>query len=294
MAVERALERGAETVQIFSSSPRTWRRSPLEPPAAGELVRALRAHDVGPLFLHAPYLVNLASPSSETRKLSRRALEADMDRAAQLHTAGLVVHGGSSAGDPRPDALRRQARALLRILGEDAGGPRLLIELTAGAPGHLASRFPEAAEMLDACHGHPRLGICIDTCHLHAAGYDLSGPAGVAEAVGELRRKIGLRRLGLVHANDSRDLRGSRRDRHWHVGEGAIGREGFQALMAHPGLRAVPFVCETPGDLVDDRRNVGLLKELRALAGRPPGPAVRRGGIPSLPAERRPQPPRST
>lgn len=272
VAVEEALARGAEVIQVFSSSPRTWRPTALDPAGARILIRAMRASDVRPLFVHAPYLVNLASPTPATRRHSRTAVEAGLEAAALLGAAGLVVHAGTAAGGSRTVALRRQARAILAALGEGLRGPRYLLELTSGAPGHLASRFEEAAQVLDACHGHPRIGLCIDTCHLHAAGYDLSTAAGVAETLERMRTALGRRRLGLVHANDSRDPRGSRRDRHWHVGEGAVGREGFRALVAHPLLRNVPFVCETPGDLEDDRRNIAVLKAFREEAGRDAGP----------------------
>jgi deoxyribonuclease-4 len=264
VAVEEGVRRGAETLQIFSSNPRTWRRAPLPPDAAEALARAVEAHDIGPLFLHVPYLVNLASPNPVTRDLSFQMLEAALERAASCGGAGIVVHAGSAAGDRRGLALRRQARAICRLLAEATAGPGYLLELTAGAPGHIASRFPAAAELLDACQGHARLGICIDTCHLHAAGYDLSGAGGVDETMAELEEHIGWDRLRLVHANDSRDPCGSRRDRHWHVGEGSIGEEGFRALVAHPNLARVPFICETPGDAADDRRNLAFLKALRA------------------------------
>ncbi|MGH2768896.1 MAG: TIM barrel protein, partial [Actinomycetota bacterium] len=145
--------------------------------------------------------------------------------------------------------------------------PRYLLELTSGAAGHIASRFPEAAQVLDACHGHPRLGLCVDTCHLHAAGYRMSGAEGVRELLEEMEREVGGSRLGLIHANDSLDPRGSGRDRHWHLGKGLIGREGFRALVSHPWMEEVPIVCETPGDAAADRRNIRFLKRLR-LAGR--------------------------
>jgi deoxyribonuclease-4 len=145
------------------------------------------------------------------------------------------------------------------------------LELTSGAPGHIASRFPAAAELLDACQGHESLGICIDTCHLHAAGYDVSSPAGVDETMAEFEEQIGWDRLQLLHANDARDPCGSRRDRHWHLGRGYIGQEGFRALVAHPRLARVPFICETPGDVTDDRRNLVFLKALRVQHRGPSG-----------------------
>lgn len=263
VAVQRALERGAECIQIFASNPRMWRLPATNAEADRELRGEMRVHDVRPLFIHLPYLVNLASPTRSTRERSRRCIEWSMERAEALGAAGVVVHAGSAMGERRAAALRRQVRPILGVLGEGGRGPRYLVELTAGGRGAVASRFEEAAELLDACDGHARLGICIDTCHLHAAGYELSTAPAVAEVVERLASQVGLGRLGLIHANDSRDSRDSRRDRHWHVGEGHIGLAGFRALLGHPLLQAAPIVCETPGDLADDRRNLARLRRMR-------------------------------
>lgn len=275
VAVRRALERGAETIQVFASSPRAWRFSTVDPAADRQLIRQMREFDVRPLFIHAPYLVNLASADDRVRRRSLAAIVWSLERAEAMGAAAVVAHAGSNALS-RARGIRLQARAILRALGEGGRGPKYLLELTAGGIGAVASRFPEAAEVFDACHGNPRLGICIDTCHLHAAGYDLSGPEGVSATLNELRASLGARRLGLVHANDSRDPRGSRRDRHWHVGRGAIGMAGFRALVADPLMARVPFICETPGDLADDRRNIRTLKRLRALEARLTDPGKRK------------------
>ncbi len=262
MAVEEARRRGAETLQIFFSNPRAWRPSLVTAEADAELVDERKKAGIEPMFLHAPYLVNLASPDLRTRTLSAGCVRRGLERAQGLDAA-VVVHGGSALGGSRTAAIRRQARAILSLLGGGPAGPRRLLEMTTGAPGHLVSRFPEAARMLDACAGHARLGVCVDTCHLFAAGYDLSTAPGVEALVDELCAEIGRERLWLVHANDARDPCGSRRDRHWHVGKGSIGPRGFAALVAEPRLVEVPFICETPGDEDDDRRNIRYLKRLR-------------------------------
>lgn len=265
VAAELALERGAETIQIFASNPRAWHLTAPDPDADRELARQLNEHDVRPLFLHAPYVVNLASPSAEFRRRSERALAWTLARAVSLEAPGVVVHAGSAGTRSRTRTLKGLSAAITRLLG-DASGPRLVFELTAGGRGAVACNFTETAELLEAAGGHPRVAICIDTCHLHAAGYDIASEQGVGSTVEELSSMVGIDRLALVHANDSRDPRGSRRDRHWHVGRGKIGRAGFQALMQHPQLREVPVICETPGVLADDRRNIGLLKRLRDTA----------------------------
>jgi deoxyribonuclease-4 len=190
-----------------------------------------------------------------------------LDRAYSLESAAVVVHAGQAVTHDRVKALRRQSRVIKKVLGTSLEGPFLALELTAGGKGAIASRFQEACEVLDICEGHPRLKLCVDTCHLHAAGYDLSNAGGVRETFEELDDQVGIDRLVLIHANDSRDDRGSRRDRHWHIGGGRIGLTGFKALMRYPALRGIPFICETPGALQDDRTNVALLKGLRIASG---------------------------
>jgi deoxyribonuclease-4 len=264
VAVQRALDRGAETIQIFASNPRQWRTPAIDPEADRILAREMADSDVGPLFLHAPYLVNLASPTAATREQSRRMVDWTMERASQVGAVGVVVHAGQSVGGNRVQALREVSRALCGVLGSEERGPHLLLELTAGSAGAIASRVNEAAEVLDACDGHGRLGICVDTCHLHAAGVDLSMPQGIEDLVEELDSAVGIDRLGLIHTNDSKYPVGSHRDRHWHIGQGEIGLDGFRALVRNPALAGIPMICETPGKLVEDRRNIQTLKDIRA------------------------------
>lgn len=265
--VANALACGAEALQIFASNPRGWAPGRVVE-AQDEAVReGLREASIGPLFVHAPYLVNLASPDVEFRRRSASMLAWTMRRAESLGAAGVVVHSGAAGATPRAVALRR-LRAGARLALEAATGPALVVELTAGGSGTIAARWPEAAEVLDAVDGEPRVGFCFDTCHALAAGYDLTTTAGMRACLAEMRREVGARRLALVHANDSRDPVGSRRDRHWHVGEGTIGIEPFRALLADPAVRRVPIVIETPGDLADDARNIARLRELSAGRGR--------------------------
>lgn len=267
VAAARALERGAEAVQIFTSNPRQWRLPPVDPSADAELKAQLAEAGLGPLFIHAPYLINLASPTEATRDASCTTVAWTMKRAADLGVEGVIVHAGHCVGRDRAEALACSAELIRGLLGSAPEGPRLLLELTSGAKGAVASVLPQAAELLDRCGPHPNLGICLDTCHLHAAGYDLSGPVGVGRLLGEVEECVGVDRLGLIHSNDSRDPRDSRRDRHWHIGQGQIGLEGFRALVAHPALASTPVICETPGEVEDDRANVAVLKDLRD--GRP-------------------------
>lgn len=262
VAVQRALERGAETIQIFASNPRQWRVPPISSEADEALSREAHSQDVGPLFIHAPYLVNLASPTHQTREQSIHMMEWTILRGAELGAQGVVVHAGQCVGGDRLEALRGAASSLCSLASVSERSV-LLLELTAGSKGAIASRISEAAEVLDACDGHPRLGICLDTCHLHAAGVSLSHHQAVDDLIGDVEAEVGIDRLGLVHTNDSMHPRGSRRDRHWHIGEGEIGLEGFRALLQHPSLTEIPMICETPGKLEEDRRNIATLKRLR-------------------------------
>jgi deoxyribonuclease-4 len=254
---------GAEALQTFVSNPRGWAIPALDRAALARAGAAVREAGLGPLFVHAPYLVNPASPSAAFRERSVAVLGWTLDRAAALGAEGVVVHAGSAGGAPRREALRRLRDALLPLL--EGPGPALVIELTAGGAGAVASRWPEAAEALHALDAHPRVGFCLDTCHAFAAGYDLSTDEGLRRCLAELRREVGEDRLLVVHANDSRDPLGSRRDRHAHLGRGRMGLEGFRALVRSRLARRVPIVVETPpaGQAAD-------IALLRRLAGTSP------------------------
>ena len=265
-AVGNAVAAGCEALQVFLSNSRGW-APPATADAGDERFRAaLAGAGLGPLFVHAPYLVNFASASDDTVHRSTVVVGATLRRAAAVGAAGVVVHAGAALGVGRARGLARTREALLPLLDGGGDGPRLLLELLAGTRGALAARFEQMAELLAACDGHPRLGVCMDTCHAHAAGYDVASEEGVAATLGELTAALD-GRLVLVHANDSLDARGARRDRHWHVGEGLIGDQGFAAVLTHPGLAGVAVITETTGDPVQMARDVACLKRLRDAAG---------------------------
>ncbi|MFL6272176.1 MAG: deoxyribonuclease IV [Actinomycetes bacterium] len=244
-AVGNATAVGCESLQVFVSNARGWAPPPVDP-AADERFRAdLQAAGLGPLFVHAPYLVNFASASPLTRERSREVVAATLAKAAAIGATGVVVHAGAALASGRTAGLATTREALLPLA--DAAGPDLVLELTAGTRGALAARFEEMAELLAACEHHPRLKVCMDTCHAQAAGYDLGDPAGVAKALDELFATLG-ERVVLVHANDSRDPVGAGRDRHCPIGTGTIGDQGFAAILSHPGLATLPVITETTGD----------------------------------------------
>jgi len=262
--VESARAIGAEAVQLFASNPRAW----APPRLAPETVEGFRARigeaGIAPVYLHAPYLVNIASPNPEFHRKSVELARASMTAAARLGAAGLVVHSGSG-GAGEPAAGRERAAAALGETLHDADGASLIVELMAGGAGAVASTFEEAAALFAAVDGGERLLLCADTCHLFVAGYELDRAEGVEACFRELRSAGLAERLVLVHANDAAFERGSRRDRHTNIGEGFIGREGFAAILAEPAVRRCALLCETPGVPEVRRRDLDTLKSLAAM-----------------------------
>ena len=265
-AVGNAAAVGCEALQVFVSNARGWAPPPVDP-AADERFRAgLAGAGLGPLFVHAPYLVNFASASPVTRERSSEAVAAALAKGAAIGAAGVVVHAGAALASGRAAGLASTREALLPLADASAAldGPDLVLELTAGTRGALAARFEDMAELLAACGNHPRLTVCMDTCHAQAAGYDLGDPAGAAKALDELFATLG-DRVVLIHANDSRDPVGAGRDRHCPIGTGTIGDQGFTAILAHPGLATLPVITETTGDPAQMTADLTRLRRLRPL-----------------------------
>ena len=259
-----AREVRAEAVQVFASNPRGWATGVPDPEADAAFRRACASARI-PVFVHAPYLVNLGSPSEATVTKSLAALRFALARGADLGARGIVAHAGSAVlGLGRTAAMARVREHLLPLLDalpED--GPRLLVEATAGGGESLASKVEDLGAYLSALDHHPRVGVCLDTCHAYAAGHDLAQPGGTRAVLTALVRAVGRDRLGLVHANDTRDPLGSRRDRHEGIGAGHIGAEPFAELFRHPAMAGVPVIVETPGGAAGHARDVALLKGLR-------------------------------
>lgn len=256
-----AAEIGAAALQVFTSNPRGWALPAPDHARDEEFRAACRA----PVFVHAPYLVNFGSPTEATLRKSVLAVAHSLERGALIGALGVVVHAGSAvAGTHRDEALRQLREHLMPLL--DAipdDGPQLLIEPTAGGGQSLAATVHDLAPYFDALEHHPRLGVCLDTCHAFAAGHDLSAPGGMKKTLDALVRAVGRGRLRLVHANDSKDALGSSRDRHEAIGQGQIGKDPFVELFRHPATRNVPVVVETPGDATSHRRDIDLLCALR-------------------------------
>lgn len=262
-ALRYAVGVGAEAIQVFVSNPRGWARTAGDPRDDRAFREGCAAGRI-PVFVHAPYLINVGSPTPTTVEKSLSALRHALGRAHEIGATGVVVHSGSAiAGTRRADALRQLRDVLLPVLDERSDGPALLIEPTAGGGQGLAARIEQLGEYFEALDAHPRLGVCLDTCHAFAAGHDLAAPGGVRTALNLLVKTVGRGRLRLVHANDSKDPIGSSRDRHAPIGDGSIGLNPFRELFVHPATRDVPVVIETPGGEAGHRRDIQLLRELR-------------------------------
>jgi deoxyribonuclease-4 len=238
---------GATAAQIFAGNPRGWARHDGDPEQDALFTAGCAARRV-PVYIHAPLLVNLASPTPATVERSAAVLRHGLQRAAALGGQAVVFHAGAAVM-PGRDALPQVREALLPLLELAARlGPRLLVEPSAGAGHPLVARVEQLEPYLAAVDGHPSLGFCFDTCHAWAAGHDLATPGGMAATADALVAIGGPGRLGLVHANDSRDPCGSRRDRHENVGKGTIGEAGFAELLGHPAVAGVPVIVETPSE----------------------------------------------
>ena len=255
---------GAETVQVFVGNPRGWAPSPGDA-TADEAFRNACDNRRIPVFVHAPYLCNFGSPTEVTRERTAVAVQHSLRRGRRIGARGVVVHAGSAVdAGARDVALKGMHELLLPLLDElDDGDPSLLIEPTAGGGQPLAATVGDLGPLFEALESHPRLGVCLDTCHAFAAGHDVARPGGVRATLNALVHAVGAGRLKLIHANDSKDPLGSGRDRHTNIGTGQIGVEPFAELFRHRATRGVPVLVETPGDVDAHVRDLTTLKSLR-------------------------------
>lgn len=274
-ALDTARELRCEAVQLFSSNPNSWVRTPLDLETAQAFAAKAAAFDIHPIILHTPYLLNLAAPDNDIWRKSKYALADAVRRAPAMGASLIVTHIGSHRGAGYEQGVRRIAEAVKFALDasacyhrhpEPVEGPTIALELGSGAGNSIGSRFAEISDIMTALGSDAaRTGIAIDTAHLWGAGYDVSSPEGVDEMFAELDRYVGLGKLVVVHLNDTQMALGSHRDRHYHIGKGQIGVEGFRAVVNHPVTRDLPGIIETPaGDgLALDRQNLETLRALR-------------------------------
>ena len=267
-AVNRAVEAGANTFQIFSSSPRAWKAADVKP-ADAKKMRELRAEfGVGPVAIHASYLINLCSQTESVRVNSVAAFRGEVERALALGAEFLVLHPGSWKGLTREEGLRLAAQSIERAIdGVDFAGKdfRILIENTAGAEFSLGGKLEQVAELVDALKPCAPVAVCLDTCHVHVAGYDIVSVDGYIETMKLVESTVGFDAVKVWHCNDAKAAMGSKLDRHEHIGEGTIGAAAFQRLLHDNRFAHCAFIAETPVDAPgDEARNVGVLRTLAA------------------------------
>ncbi len=270
-ALQAALALECETIQMFSRSPRSLRPSTLSGDEARAFADGLGAAGIAPLVIHTPYLLNLASPRDETWEASIQALSQDISMSRALGAQYLVFHPGSHLGSGEEAGIARIAAAIAaaweRASGQPANGrlatgPTLLLEMVSGAGTEIGKTFEQQREIMDRAPGVP-LGVCLDTCHVFAAGYDVTTREGLERTLAALDGAVGMSRLAVVHANDSSGALGSCIDRHADIGAGFIGEDGFRTILGCAKLQGLPFILETPHEsIADDARNLAAVRRI--------------------------------
>ena len=267
-AVGRAVEAGANTFQIFSASPRMWKASPVKAADAAKMQELRAKHDVGPVAVHASYLINLCSQTESVRTNSTMAFRGEVERALALGAEFLVLHPGSWKGLTREEGLTLAAQSIERAIdGINFSGKnfRILIENTAGAEFSLGGKLEQVAELVECLKACAPVAVCLDTCHVHVAGYDIVSADGYIETMKLVESTVGFDAVKVWHCNDAKAAMGSKLDRHEHIGEGTIGAEAFRRLLHDKRFAHAAFIAETPVDSPgDEARNVGVLRTLAA------------------------------
>ncbi len=261
--VGRARTRSCETIQIFSRNPRGWKSAPLDEKDVTAFRLEVAKSMISPVFVHLPYLPNLATRRSPFYDRSLRVLVGDLHRSEALSAPYLIMHMGSRLGSSREEAVRTLAESINRAFGEVENRTTLLLENTSGQGTQIGSSFEEVGWVIQEVADQSRIGVCLDTAHAYGAGYDISNRKGLDQTLHELDGFIGLERLLLVHLNDTKVPLGSGHDRHWHIGEGNIGLEGFRNIVNHPRLAHLPGIMETPRKNDDmDLKNMSVIRSL--------------------------------
>ena len=263
LAVDRALQAECTTFQLFTRNPRSWNYKPLVEDEARTFGEKRAKAGFKSVVVHMPYLPNLGSPDKSVIKKSRASLTAEVDRCGKLGVDYLVAHLGSHMGKGTMVGTRNVAEACNEALDANPNETTILIENTAGQRNSVGGRFEELRMILDGVKQQDRVGVCLDTCHVFTSGFDISTPAGVGEMLRLFDEIVGLRRLKVVHINDSKGALGSNLDRHEHIGMGRIGEKGFKALLRHSEITRLPMLMETPQD--DRRSDADELAYVRKL-----------------------------
>jgi deoxyribonuclease-4 len=263
-AIERGVERGCEAIQIFNQSPRMWKSTSYRAEDVAAFKEAMAASPIEAVLIHAVYLLNCASEDSEIRAKSLASLTNSLRVGQAIGASAVVLHAGSAKSGHVGEAIERAGKTIAQALA-DSEGCELHIENTAGAGGTLGRTFEELAALVEAAGSERRIGVCLDSCHLLASGYDIRTPEKMGAVLRECSRTLGRGAVRSLHLNDSQAPLGSNRDRHANVGKGELGRKGCAAFLSAPSLQKLPCVLETPGENREGpkRKEVALAKRLR-------------------------------
>lgn len=264
-AILRGQQATCDCIQVFNKSNNQWRAAALKPDDVAEYFRLIEETGVTVATSHTSYLINIATPDQALSDKSREALIIEMQRCEELKIPTLVLHPGSHVGSGEEVGMEKAAESINRMFDEIPDNPVvLLLEATAGQGTNLGHTFEQLAYIIDRVEDDKRVGVCLDTCHIFAAGYPLSDPKDYDKTIRTFDEVVGLKRLKIIHVNDSKTELGSRRDRHEHIGKGFIGIEGFRNLVNDNRLREIPMILETPkgDDLAEDIENLQVLRGL--------------------------------
>jgi deoxyribonuclease-4 len=265
-AAHHAKKIGCDAFQMFSANPRGWKAAEPSPAICEAFQAARRGYGLAPVVIHDNYLINMASADSLIRARSIAAFRKELERAIALGAEYLVTHPGSAKGGSPAAAIATFVESLCQAAaGLHLDGVTILIENTAGQGMSIGRSYEEVAEIITGAERHVPVGACIDTAHSFEAGYAIHTAAGLQKALKELEATIGVKKVKVIHANDSKTAFGSHADRHEHIGKGQMGAEAFGRIVRHPVLKSIPFICETPVDKPgDDKRNIRTLRKLAA------------------------------
>lgn len=261
--IKQAEIRECETLQLFSRNPRGWRFEPLAEDEVESFRKGIQSSGLFPIFLHLPYLPNIASRDSKFYNLSIESILTDLKRAELLGAQYLIIHIGHRMQSSQEESIEAVIHGIRQAFQRIKNSVILLLENTAGQGTEIGYDFEQIKKIIDGIEEKERIGVCLDIAHAFEAGYDLSNPKGIDRTLESFEELIGLKQLHLLHLNDSKTPLGSKKDRHWHIGEGYIGLEGFRYLINHPLLNHLPGIMETPRkDTLEDIRNMKVIKSL--------------------------------
>jgi deoxyribonuclease IV len=260
---ERAKVRGCDTIQFFSRNPRGWKYGPLNREEVEKFRSSVKPSGLFPIFVHLPYLPNISCRVSKFYDRSVDSIATDLERAEKLGAQYLIIHIGHRMESSEEEAISAVSQGIDQAFERAKNSVTLLLENTAGQGSEIGYSFEQIKKIIYRVHEQKRMGVCLDTAHSFGAGYDLSKKDGIESTLESFDKTIGLKRLHLLHLNDSKAPLGSRKDRHWHIGEGHIGLDGFRYLINHPAIKHLPGIMETPRkDTVEDLRNMKVIRSL--------------------------------